>query len=53
MRSLITKASKGQGFIEYAMILFLVVVVVIVVVFWLGPAVGNLYSNIMINFPNS
>jgi Flp pilus assembly pilin Flp len=51
MRSIINPDSKGQGFLEYAMILFLVVVVVIIVVFWLGPAVGNLYSNIMINFP--
>ncbi|PWH19518.1 MAG: pilus assembly protein [Anaerolineae bacterium] len=41
------KASeKGQGLVEYGMILILVAVIVIVVVFLLGPAVGNMYSQI-------
>lgn len=46
MRSLNKKAPRGQGFVEYALILFLVVAVVIVTIFWLGPAIGNMYSNI-------
>jgi Flp pilus assembly pilin Flp len=46
MHSLNKKAPKGQGFVEYALILFLVVAVVIVTIFWLGPAIGNMYSNI-------
>lgn len=37
---------KGQGLVEYAMILVLVAVIVIVVVFLIGPAVGNMYSQV-------
>ena len=37
---------KGQGLVEYAMILILVVVVVIVVLAVLGPVIGNVYSEI-------
>ena len=38
---------KGQGLVEYALILVLVGVVVIVILALLGPAVGNIFSNIM------
>jgi pilus assembly protein Flp/PilA len=38
---------KGQGLVEYALILVLVAVVVIVVLALLGPAIGNIFSNIM------
>jgi pilus assembly protein Flp/PilA len=38
---------KGQGLVEYALILVLVAVVVIVILALLGPAVGNIFSNIM------
>ena len=38
---------KGQGLVEYAPILVLVAVVVIVILALLGPAVGNIFSNIM------
>jgi pilus assembly protein Flp/PilA len=38
---------KGQGLVEYALILVLVVVVVIVVLSVLGPAIGNIFSTIM------
>ena len=37
---------KGQGLVEYALILVLVAVVVIVILALLGPAVGNIFSNI-------
>lgn len=39
--------SKGQGLVEYALILVLVAIVVIAVLTLLGPAVGNIFSNIM------
>jgi pilus assembly protein Flp/PilA len=38
---------KGQGLVEYALILVLVAVVVIVVLVLLGPAIGNIFSEIM------
>jgi len=41
--------SKGQGLVEYALILVLVAVVVIVVLALLGPAIGNMFSNILVN----
>jgi pilus assembly protein Flp/PilA len=39
---------KGQGLVEYALILVFVAVVVIVVLAILGPAVGNAFSNIIV-----
>jgi pilus assembly protein Flp/PilA len=39
--------SRGQGILEYALILILVVIIVIVVVYLFGPAIGNLYSNVI------
>lgn len=38
---------KGQGLVEYALILVLVAVVVIVVLVLLGPVVGNVFSAII------
>ncbi|MGB3700035.1 MAG: pilus assembly protein [Anaerolineales bacterium] len=38
---------QGQGLVEYALIMILVVIVVIVVLYLLGPAIGNLYSEII------
>jgi pilus assembly protein Flp/PilA len=40
---------KGQGLVEYALILVLVAIVVIVVLVILGPAIGNVFSNIISN----
>lgn len=40
------KDPKGQGFVEYALILLLVALIVIVVLYWFGPAVGDMYSEI-------
>jgi pilus assembly protein Flp/PilA len=37
---------KGQGLVEYALILVLVAVVVIAVLTLLGPIVGNVFSKI-------
>ena len=38
---------EGQGLVEYALILGLVAVVVIVILALLGPAIGNIFSNIV------
>ena len=38
---------KGQGLVEYALILVLVAVVVIVILAQLGPATGNVFSAIV------
>jgi pilus assembly protein Flp/PilA len=43
----IIRSDKGQGLVEYAMILVLVAVIVIVILALLGPAVGNMFSNIV------
>ena len=43
---------EGQGLSEYALLLAFVALIVIVILYLLGPAVGNLYSNIVGNMPN-
>ena len=40
---------KGQGLVEYALILVMVAVVVIAILLLLGPVVGNLFSNIIMS----
>jgi pilus assembly protein Flp/PilA len=40
-------STRGQGLVEYALILVLVVLVVIVILSLFGPAVGNMFSNII------
>ena len=40
---------KGQGLVEYALILVLVAIVVIVILAILGPTIGNVFSNIVEN----
>ena len=40
---------RGQGLVEYALILVLIAVVVIVILALLGPAIGNVFSNIVHN----
>ena len=40
---------EGQGLVEYARILVLVAVVVIVILALLGPAIGNIFSNLIVN----
>ena len=37
---------KGQGLVEYALILVLIAVVVIVVLTIMGPRIGNIFSKI-------
>jgi pilus assembly protein Flp/PilA len=38
---------KAQGLLEYALILALVAIVVIVVMELMGPAIGNIFSEII------
>lgn len=38
---------EGQGLVEYALILVLVAVAVIVILALLGPAIGQVFSNIV------
>lgn len=42
---------KGQGLVEYAIILALVAIVVIAVMKLLGPKIGNTFTNINNNLP--
>jgi pilus assembly protein Flp/PilA len=37
----------GQGLVEYALILALVAIIVLAVLTLLGPAVGNVFSNVV------
>jgi pilus assembly protein Flp/PilA len=47
MSMLFAPKEKGQGLVEYALILVLVAVVVIVILALLGPAIGNVFSGIV------
>ena len=47
--SFIPKWSSGQGLTEYAIIIMLVAIVVILLLLILGPAVGNIFSNVVTN----
>ncbi len=40
------KLEKGQGLVEYALILVLVVIVVVAILTLMGPQIGNLFSRI-------
>ena len=37
----------GQGLVEYALIMMLVALIVLVILALLGPAVGNMFSNVV------
>ena len=47
MDSILKRPVRGQGLLEYALILMLVAIVVIVVLALLGPAVGNMFSDVV------
>ena len=40
------KSEKGQGLVEYALILVLVSIVVVAVLMLLGPIIGNIFSSV-------
>jgi pilus assembly protein Flp/PilA len=41
------KDNKGQGLVEYALILVMVAIVVIVILALLGPAIGAVFSQVI------
>lgn len=41
------KLEIGQGLVEYALILVFVALIVFVVLALLGPAIGNVFSNLI------
>jgi len=43
---LFSPKEKGQGLVEYALILVLVAIVVIAALMILGPVIGNVFSKI-------
>lgn len=48
---LFMKDEKGQGLVEYAMILLFVAMVVITILTLLGPQIGNIYTTIVTCVP--
>ncbi|MFQ5943689.1 MAG: pilus assembly protein [Anaerolineales bacterium] len=40
---------KGQGLLEYGMLIVLIAIVVMLLLLVLGPEVGNLFSNVIEN----
>ena len=46
MKQLLVRKEKGQGLVEYALIIVLVAIVVIVALTALGPIIGDVFSNI-------
>jgi pilus assembly protein Flp/PilA len=48
---LFSPLEKGQGLVEYAIILALVAIVVVAVVRLLGPKIGNTFSSISSSIP--
>jgi len=43
---LFAQKEKGQGLVEYALIIVLIAIVVIVAMNFLGPTIGNVFNNI-------
>jgi len=41
--------AKGQGMVEYGLILMLIAIIVIIVLALLGPAIGNMFSEVVNN----
>jgi pilus assembly protein Flp/PilA len=46
MGKLVTRVNRGQGLVEYALIIALVAVVVIAALVLLGPAISSIFTNI-------
>ncbi len=44
---MLLRREKGQGLVEYALILVLVAIVVIAILALLGPTIGNVFSRII------
>ncbi len=48
-RRSLAASESGQGLVEYALILVLVVLVGFIVIVFIGPWVGNIFSNVIHN----
>lgn len=48
-----SRSETGQGLVEYALILVLVCVVVIAILMRLGPAVGDIFSDVVVYLQGS
>jgi len=46
-----TPRERGQGFLEYALLLVLIAVVIIIVITIMGTQLSRLYSQITASFP--
>jgi pilus assembly protein Flp/PilA len=44
---LFARKERGQGLVEYALIIVLVAIVVLVILAILGPAIGNIFSTLI------
>ncbi len=42
-------SERGQGMLEYGMIIVLVAILVMVLLLVLGPGTGNMFSNVAVN----
>jgi len=49
---LFSPKEKGQGLVEYALILVLVAIVVIAALMVLGPVIGNVFSKVNTSLTN-
>ena len=47
---LFLKRERGQGLVEYGLVIILVGVVIIAVLTLLGPQIGNMFSRIVVKF---
>ncbi len=45
-RSLVRNGQKGQGLVEYSLIIALVAIVVIAILVLMGPQIGQIFSKI-------
>jgi len=53
MHMIFFQKERGQGLVEYALILVLVAIVVIAALMVLGPVIGNTFSSINSSITNS
>ena len=49
---LFSSKEKGQGLVEYALIIGLVVIIAVAVILILGPTIGNVFSNLNSSLPD-
>jgi len=45
------KKERGQGMVEYALLIVLLAIVVVFMIDLMGTAVSNMYSSIVVAFP--